>query len=119
VLLLRRHQLAQDRWGWEVPGGLVDEGEEPTEAAARELEDQTGYRAERVEHLITFQPLAGLVEAEHVVFVGRGAERVGEPIGTERTEWVPKSSVPGLIAAGEIWSSDVLVALLQLAAMGS
>jgi 8-oxo-dGTP pyrophosphatase MutT (NUDIX family) len=49
VLLLRRHHLAQDRWGWEVPGGLVDEGEEPTEAAARELEDQTGYRAGRLE----------------------------------------------------------------------
>jgi hypothetical protein len=72
-----------------------------------------------VDHLITFQPLAGLVDAEHVVFVGRDAERVAEPVGTERAEWVPRSSLPGLIAAGEIWSSGALVALLQLLAAGS
>ena len=79
VLLLRRHRLVPDRWGWEVPGGPVDEGEEPAEAAARELEDLTGYRAGRVGHLITFQPVAGSVDAEHSVFVGQDPEQVGEP----------------------------------------
>ena len=29
VLLLWRHRFVQDRWGWELPGGLIDEGEEP------------------------------------------------------------------------------------------
>src|SRR5437879_5200113 len=82
VLLVRRHRLVPDRWGWEVPGGPVDEGEEPAEAAARELEDSTGYRAGRVGHLITFQPMAGSVDAEHVVFVGQDPERVGEPMAT-------------------------------------
>ena len=53
VLLLWRHRFVQDRWGWELPGGMIDEGEEPAETAARELEEETGYRAARVEHLIT------------------------------------------------------------------
>jgi 8-oxo-dGTP pyrophosphatase MutT (NUDIX family) len=60
--------------GWEVPGGLVDEGEEPAEAAARELEEQKGYRARRLEHLITFQPVPEVADGERIVFVGRGAE---------------------------------------------
>ena len=54
VLLLWRHWLVPDRWGWELPGGLVDDDEEPADAAMRELEEETGYRAGRVEPLITF-----------------------------------------------------------------
>jgi 8-oxo-dGDP phosphatase len=117
VLLLWRHRFVQDRWGWELPGGLIDEGEEPAETAVRELEEETGYRAGRVEHLITFQPMVGMVDSEHVVFVGRDPVKAGEPTETteiERMEWVPLASVPGLITAGEIWNSGTLVALLRL-----
>ena len=83
VLLLWRHRFVQDRWGWELPGGLIDEGEEPAETAVRELEEETGYRAGRVEHLITFQPMVGMVDSEHVVFVGRDA---GEDRGADRDD---------------------------------
>ena len=116
VLLLWRHRFVQDRWGWELPGGLVDEDEEPAEAARRELEEETGYRAGRVEQLITFQPRAGTVDGELFVFVGRNPERIGEPTEVNeasRVEWVPLASVPGMIAAGEIWNAGSLVALLR------
>ena len=71
----------------------------------------------QVEHLITFQPMVGMVDSEHVVFTGRDPEKIGEPTETtevERMEWVPLASVPGLIGAGEIWNSGTLVALLRL-----
>jgi 8-oxo-dGTP pyrophosphatase MutT (NUDIX family) len=92
VLLNRRHRFIQGQWGWELPGGLVDEGEEPSETVARELEEQTGYRAGQLEHLITFQPVAEAADAERVVFVGLDAQQVGEPVSSEgiaRVEWVP------------------------------
>jgi 8-oxo-dGTP pyrophosphatase MutT (NUDIX family) len=54
VLMLWRHRFVQDRWGWELPGGLIDEDEEPEDTAVRELEEETGYRAGRVEHLVTY-----------------------------------------------------------------
>ena len=38
VLMLWRHRFVPDIWSWELPGGLVDEGEFPALAAARELE---------------------------------------------------------------------------------
>ena len=122
VLLLWRHRFVQDRWGWELPGGLIDEDEEPADAATRELEEETGYRAKHVEHLITYQPMVGMVDSEHVVFVGRAAERIGDPIEAneiERMEWIPLASVPELVSAGEIWNSGTLVALLRLLSMGS
>ena len=75
--------------------------QQAAETAVRELEEETGYRAGRVEHLITFQPMVGMVDSEHVVFTGRDPEKVGEPTETaevERMEWVPLASVPGLVA---------------------
>jgi len=122
ALLMWRHRFVQDRWGWELPGGLIDEDEEPAETAARELEEETGYRAGRVEHLVTFQPMVGMVDSEHVVFVGRDPEKVGEPTDVSevaRMEWVPLASVPGLVAEGKIWSAGTLVGLLQLIAAGA
>ncbi|MGH3157170.1 MAG: NUDIX hydrolase [Streptosporangiaceae bacterium] len=122
ALLLWRHRFAQDRWGWGLPGGLIDEGEDPAETAKRELEEETGYRAGRVEHLVTFQPRVGMVDSEHAVFVGREPEKIGEATEVnevDRMEWVPLSSVPGLIASGDVWNAGVLVALLHLLAVKS
>jgi hypothetical protein len=70
-----------------------------------------------VEHLVTFQPMVGMVDSEHFVFVGREPEKFGEPTETteiERMEWVSLASVPGLIDAGEIWNAGSLVALMRL-----
>ena len=114
VLMLWRHRFVPDRWGWELPGGLVDDGEEPAEAANRELAEETGYRAGQLEHLVTFQPMPGTIDAEHYVYTGRDPRQVGEPTDlTEaaRVEWVPLVQIPALIAAGEIWAAGSLAAL--------
>jgi 8-oxo-dGTP pyrophosphatase MutT (NUDIX family) len=120
VLLMWRHRFVPDLWNWELPGGLVDEGESPAEAAAREIEEETGYRPRGVEHLVTFEPMIGMVNAPHHVFIARGAERVGEP--TEKTEmqrmeWIALAEVPKLIADGVISNSGSLVALLHVLAI--
>jgi 8-oxo-dGTP pyrophosphatase MutT (NUDIX family) len=111
-----RHRFVFDRWGWELPGGLIEAGEDPMVTAMREVEEETGYRPTCLEHLVSYQPMAGMVDSEHVLFVGRGAERVGKPVGeveADRLEWVPMSEIPGMIARGDIWTSGTLIGLLQ------
>src|SRR5215211_6718727 len=56
VLMMWRHRFVIDRWVWELPGGYLDETEDPAVCAAREVEEETGWRPTRLEPLLSFQP---------------------------------------------------------------
>lgn len=120
VLMAWRHRFAPDIWNWELPGGIVDEGESPEEAASRELIEETGYRPRQLKHLITFEPAVGMLRNPHHVFVSHGAEKVGEPTEENegKFEWVPLADVPNLIRDGKILNSGSLVGLLHVLALG-
>ncbi len=116
LLLVQRNRFVIGRLGWELPGGPVDEDEEPQEAAARELEDQTGYRASKLYELLRFSPEPRSVDGEHTIFLTRSPERIDSEIATwdiGRVEWIPLESVPGLVASGEIWAGATLVGLMK------
>ena len=120
VLLMWRHRFVPDVWNWELPGGLIEDGEDPATTAAREIEEETGYRPRTLEHLTTFEPMIGMVTSPHHVFLARGAEYVGEPVEKtemQRMEWVPLAEVPALITSGEVRNSGTLVALLHVLAL--
>ncbi len=57
VLLLWRHRFTTDAWGWEIPAGWSEIGEDPTEAVRREVTEETGYRPGRVEPMATYSPM--------------------------------------------------------------
>ncbi|MCZ1012103.1 NUDIX hydrolase [Streptomyces lydicus] len=120
VLMMWRHRFVPDLWNYELPGGLLDAGEDPAVAAAREVIEETGYRTTgTLERVVAFEPMIGTVASQHFVFIARGVEKVGEP--TEKNEaahmkWVPLDDVLGLIAAGKIRNSGTLVAVLHLLA---
>lgn len=119
VLMLWRYRFVPGQWGWELPGGIVDPGEDGARTAAREVEEETGWRPAGVEHVVTYQPMVGMVDSPHEIYVGRGAERVGEPTDLEEAghvEWVPLADVPGLMAKGDLLGSGTLVALLHILA---
>lgn len=115
VLMIWRHRFVSDRWGCELPGGLLDVGEEPRQAAERELREEVGYQATRLRHATRFQPLVGGVDAWRDVFVGTGPLRVSESLETtevERAEWIPLASTLDMIADGSVWNADTQIALL-------
>ncbi|UZJ31014.1 GntR family transcriptional regulator [Streptomyces endophytica] len=119
VLMMYRYRFVPQQWGWELPGGIVDAGEDPAETAVREVVEETGWRPKSVEHIVTYQPMVGMVDSPHEIFVGRGADQVGDPTDLEEAghiAWVPLSDIPNLMARGELMGSGTLVALLHIQA---
>lgn len=105
VLMMHRHRFILDRWVWELPGGYLDPGEEASECAAREVEEETGWRPRNMELLLTFQPAVGTIGQDNMVYLARGADPTGGTPDVNEAEaiaWLPLMEVESRIASGEI-----------------
>jgi 8-oxo-dGTP pyrophosphatase MutT (NUDIX family) len=117
VLLIWRHRFITGTWGWEIPIGKIEERESPADAAAREFEEETGWRAGPLRHLICVQPSPGLTNSEHHIFRADRATYIGKPIDSiesERVAWLPLADLRSLIDKREIASGTTLAALLYV-----
>ncbi len=115
VLMLWRHRFITDSWGWEIPAGRLDPGENREEAVIRECVEETGYRPSDVRSLASYHPINGLSDTRFHLFAAPGAHRVGEPTDideAERVEWVRWDDVLGHIRHGRIGDGLSLTALL-------
>ncbi|WP_111768398.1 NUDIX hydrolase [Nakamurella deserti] len=117
VLMLRRHRFVTDQVGWELPGGIVDGNEDSVTTAARETEEETGYRPVGAgRKLVEFQPMIGMVDTPHEVWVFDQVVNVGEP--TDAVEagtvgWIPLSDVVRMIDSGEVLGGGSVTGLLR------
>jgi 8-oxo-dGTP pyrophosphatase MutT (NUDIX family) len=115
LVMVRQYRHGEGRVTLEIPGGLVDPGESGAAAAARELLEETGYRAASVERLGVVNPNPALFGNRTETFVARGAELVAEIMNghTEETvvELVPLAELRETLRAGRITSALVVAAL--------
>lgn len=115
VVMVRQFRHGSRRVTLEIPGGVVDPGEAPEQAAARELLEETGYRAGRLRPLGTLNPNPALFGNAVHTFLAEDLVRVGEPSnpGHEETvvELVPEAELPARVRAGEVDHALVVAAL--------
>jgi 8-oxo-dGTP pyrophosphatase MutT (NUDIX family) len=119
VLMIWRHRFVLDRWIWELPGGYVAADENPAVTAAREVEEETGWRSRSMRLLTRFQPLVGTADFENLIFLGEGAEDTGQPADINEAahvEWIAMDSIHDRIARGEIIRAGTQIGLLHLLA---
>lgn len=69
VLLVEQWRIGAKRALWEIPAGTLDPGEDPLACAARELEEETGYKAGKLEHLFTMFPSPGILDEKMHIFI--------------------------------------------------
>lgn len=120
VLVLRTHRHVVDRDGWELPGGVVEPGEDPMAAASREAAEETGWRPTGPGRtLVAFEPLPGTAQAPMSVHVWTGAEPGDlplDPYEPGRARWIPFAEAVRLALSGELLGAGSLVGVLALQA---
>jgi ADP-ribose pyrophosphatase len=117
IVMIRQYRHGSRSITLEIPGGLVDPGEAPAVAAARELLEETGYRGVPPEPLCAINPNPALFGNTCHSFVIRNALPVApiENGATEETvvELVDRAKLRTLLEAGQIEHALVLVALYR------
>jgi ADP-ribose pyrophosphatase len=119
ILLIRQYRYATGGQLWEVPAGTLDPGEDPEACARRELLEETGVTAARLQRLTSIWTTPGFTNEVIHLYLATGLTS-GEP-SRERDEFIevvpqPLSRVLALIRDGEIRDAKTVAAILYMAA---
>jgi ADP-ribose pyrophosphatase len=115
IVLIRNQRFAVGQTLWELPAGTREANEEPQVTAARELIEETGYRAHQISHLTTFYTTPGFCNEKMDAYVAKDLTFVGQKL--EETEKIqvdikPWNEVMKMIESGEICDAKTLTTLL-------
>jgi ADP-ribose pyrophosphatase len=119
VVLIRQYRVGADTVTLEIPGGMVDAGESPLEAAARELAEETGYTTTRWEQIGNVSPNPAIMTNRLYTFLARDVVQTS-PQHTEGSEVIEVSTATlaechAAIREGRIDHALVVAAFAHLA----
>ena len=118
VALVRQFRYAYGEAIYEIPAGKLNAGEDPMLAAGRELEEETGLRAERLVHRFTLYPTPGYTNEKIYIYeaenVSAGSQHLDEGEFLN-VEYLPVETALGMIADGRLKDAKTIVALLDYA----
>lgn len=115
IVLIRQYRIAVDQDLIELPAGTREAEEPPIETASRELIEETGYRAGKIEPMLSFFSSPGILREEMVTFratdLTPGATDMDEGEEIETVLATPEE-IMAMIERGEIEDAKTLVTLL-------
>ena len=118
VVLIRQYRHGIRAVCLEIPGGMIDHGESPEAGAVRELREETGYAAQRIQLLGRVRPNPAIQDNYQYCYLAEGCHKVGEPECDpfEHIEIAlrPLAEIYGLIQREEICNALVINAFYFL-----
>ena len=99
----------------EIPAGTLNPGEDPQLGAARELEEEIGAKAERIEKISEFWVSPGFLTEKMHLYMATGLTDVGQKLEEDEILTIERYSFPeafDLIRSGEIQDAKTLIAIL-------
>lgn len=118
IMLIKQYRHAADGFIYEIPAGKLDGTEDPRVCAERELREETGCSAERIEHLYTFFTTPGFTDERIHAFMASGLTRgdtAHEKDEFMTLETVTLSRALELIKTGELNDAKSALAILYVA----
>lgn len=116
IALVRQYRYAYAKEIYEIPAGKLEKGEDAQIAAMRELEEETGYRAQKLVHLQDIYPSPGYTdEIVHIYFCD-SADFIGQnPDADEFLDcvYLPVDQVVKMIESGEICDAKTVAAVYK------
>lgn len=115
VCLIRNYRVSVEETLIELPAGTLEAGEDPATCAARELSEETGFRAGRISSLSEFYVSPGILNERMYLFVateltaGAAAREPGEEIENWIVSW-PEALE--LVHSGEIQDAKTIIGIL-------
>ncbi len=116
VILIKQYRYPVDEVIYEIPAGKLEKDEEVAECALRELREETGYQAEKIEEIFRFYPTPGYSTETIYIYKAENLEYVGRELDEgEYIEVVPKSreELKELYKNREIKDSKTLIAVMH------
>lgn len=117
VLLIRQYRFTVDEWVWAIPSGGVEAGETAAQAAMRELEEETGYRARDARPVLDYYPSYGSGNQRFLIFETDEVEQTGHPFDpyeVHEVRWFPRDEVMRMALENRIVDGLSLTPLLLL-----
>ena len=114
VLLVRQYRYAYGESIYEIPAGKLELGEDPMMAAARELEEEAGVKAGRLELLFIDYPTPGYTNEKIYIDRAYDGERVAAHLDEGEfldVEYLPIGRVKEMLKKGEIRDGKTIIAL--------
>jgi 8-oxo-dGTP pyrophosphatase MutT (NUDIX family) len=117
-LLIRQYRFIVGEYVWAIPSGGVEPGEDPGVAAAREMEEETGYRARGpLRHLFGYYPSYGCGNQRFELYLADDPLQVKtspDPREVISTHWFGRDELARMIARNQIVDGLSLTPLLAV-----
>lgn len=116
LYMVRQYRKPIERMSLEIPAGKLDNGEDPGICAARELKEETGLSAEKLEHLVSVHTTPGFCNEILHIYLATGLEE-GEQCADEdefiTSEKIPVNELVNMVMSGEITDAKSIIGILM------
>jgi ADP-ribose pyrophosphatase len=115
ILMVRQYRHATRQFLWELVAGRIEQGEDPRKAAARELVEETGYRAKKLKVFLDVFPTPGFLEERmYILLAERLTPGQAQPEADENITWKAfrGKELQEMIRRGKLHDAKSIVGLL-------